>query len=99
MHACRPGGWEPASQAGPRLTQQDPGNGQAGGLGREEAGQDGPHAVMCLCPAHIQGPRVEQQQNDRTPGSCREVAITESSVAALLGWRRGVPWMGNTWVG
>lgn len=96
VHARGPGGRQPASRVSPCLAQQDPGDGEAGGLGREEACQDGPHALVCLCPAHVQGPRVEQQQDDRVPSGCREKGVTKSPTPALRGQLRGAQWMGNT---
>lgn len=96
VHARGPGGRQPASRVSPCLAQQDPGDGEASGLGREEACQDGPHALVCLCPTHVQGPRVEQQQDDRVPSGYREKRVTKSPTQALRGQLRGAQWMGNT---
>lgn len=90
VHASGPGGRQPASRVSPCLAQQDPGDGEASGLGREEARQDGPHALVCLCPAHVQGPRVEQQQDDRAPSGCREMGVKRARTSTA-GTASGCP--------
>lgn len=86
VHASWPGGREPARRAGPLLPQQHLADGDACGLRWEEARQDGAHSVVGLGPAHVQRPRVEQQQDDGAPGSWKGQARSVQSPA---------PWHGS----